>query len=359
MECSNLLEAALKKGDISQSLFQGSTQKALIVDLQRTLFELGFQKELKLSNYETDGNYSAATVKALAAFAKKNGYASDGTSVSNELCKLILQRHNFLPEMYVLWEIHTSDLRTKKYISKGTRTSISAIQTFLNTIGYGTQLNFAKYGADGLYGNSTRKAVVAYTRDHNIKSDGDWLSRPVIDLFLKDINKFYGSNWSEHAPKNLPNKKSPLVLFEGSNFQGKPCRADVTFVPALEKINDYAKQANVFIYVTSSFRTTTNVKGAIVKPATYSNHLAGHGIDMNIRFGDGEWANSKVLANYPNVPQPVNYFLSLIIDDPELRWGGNFNDKDPVHIDDHLNKDLTVWRKRYQIMQEAVQLGKV
>ncbi|WP_053002329.1 M15 family metallopeptidase [Kordia jejudonensis] len=359
MECSNLLEAALKKGDISQSLFQGSSHKELIIDLQRTLFELGFEKELNLTSYETDGDYGPATVKAVAAFAEKNTYVSDGTSVSNKLCELIVQRHNFLPEMYLLWAIHSSDLRTKKYISKGTRTSVSAIQTFLYTIGYGAELNFAKFGADGLYGNSTRKAVIKYTSDNTINSDGDWLSRPVVDLFLKDINRFYGRKWSDHAPKNLPSEASPLVLFEGSNFQGKPCRADVEFIPALEKINGYAVQANVKIYVTSSFRTTTNVNGAIVPPATYSNHLAGHGIDMNLVYGNNEWANSKVLAKYPNVPQPVKYFLSLIIDDPELRWGGKFNTKDPVHIDDHLNKDLTVWRKRYKIMQEAVQLGKV
>lgn len=359
MECSNLLEAALKKGDISQSLFQGSSKKDLIVDLQRTLFELGFQKELKLNNYEADGDYGPATVKAVASFAKKNNYSSNGTFVSNELCKLIIQRHDFLPEMYLLWSIHTSDLRTKKYISKGTRTSISAVQTFLNTIGYGTQLNFAKYGADGLYGNSTRKAVVKYTSDNNIPSDGDWLSRPVIDLFLKDINKFYGSKWNEHAPKNLPQEKSPLVYFEGSHFQGKPCRADVEFIPALEKINGYAAQANVYIYIISSFRTTTNVQGAIVKPATYSNHLAGHGIDMNIIYGNNSWANSKVLTKYPNVPAPVAQFLKLIIDDPKLRWGGNFNTKDPVHIDDHLNKDRAAWKKRYEAMQKAVQLGEV
>jgi len=79
---------------------------------------------------------------------------------------------------------------------------------------------------------------------------------------------------------------------------------------------------------------------------------------MNVIYGTNEWANSQVLTKYPNVPQPVQYFLSLIIDDPTLRWGGNFNTKDPVHIDDHLNKDHAAWKKRYQVMQEAVQLGK-
>lgn len=358
MECSNLLESALKKGNIQQSLFQGSNDKVLITDLQRTLFELGFRKELKWDNYQADGDYGKATTAAVAAFAKRNNKQSDGKSVTDTLVKLILQRHDFLPEMYVLWEIHTSDLRTKKYISKGNKMSITAIQVFLNTEGYGEQLNFKKFGADGFYGNSTRNAVIKYASDNGIQSDGDLLSRPLIDLFLKDINQYYGSKWNDLATKNLPNKKSPLVLFEGSNFSGKPCRADVQFVPSLEKINGYAKQANVFVFVTSSFRTTTNVQGAIVKPATFSNHLAGHGIDMNLQFGNGGWANSTVLAKYPNVPEPVKQFLTLIINDPKLRWGGKFNTKDPVHIDDHLNKDRAVWKKRYQAMQEAVQLGK-
>lgn len=357
MECSNLLEAALKKGDISESLFKGSSDKELITDLQRTLFELGFRKELKWDNYQADGNYGKATAAAVAAFAKKNDHPSDGKSVSNHLAELMVERHNFLPEMYILWSIHTSDLRTRKYISKGTRMSITAIQMFLNTVGYGEELNFIKYGADGLYGNSTRKAVIKYTKDNDIESDGDLLTRPLVDLFLRDINKYYGSKWSDLAEQNLPSKKSPLVLFQGSQFSGKPCRVDVEFVPALEKINEYAKQAAVFIYVTSSFRTTTNVNGAIVKPATFSNHMAGHGIDMNISYGNGQFANSKILAKYPNVPAPVKQFLSLIIDDPKLRWGGLFNTKDPVHIDDHLNKDRAVWKKRYEAMQKAVQLG--
>ncbi|WP_052752929.1 peptidoglycan-binding domain-containing protein [Kordia zhangzhouensis] len=358
MECSNLLEAALKKGNIHQSLFQGSTDKLLVTDLQRTLFELGFSKELKWDNYQADGDYGNATATAVAAFAQRNHMATDGKKVSDELAKIILQRHDFLPEMYILWDIHQSDLRTKKYISKGTRMSITAIQVLLNTLGYGEELNFKKFGADGFYGDNTRNAVKKYAADHHISSDGDLLTRPLINLLLKDIDKYYGNKWKELAAQNLPNKKSPLVLFQGSRFSGKPCRADELFVPALEKINGYAEQADVIIHVTSSFRTTTNVQGAIVKPATFSNHLAGHGIDMNIRYGNGKWANSSVLAKYPNVPEPVKYFLSLIIDDDELRWGGNFNTKDPVHIDDHLNKDRAAWKKRYQAMQEAVQLGR-
>ena len=357
MECSNLLEAALKKGNIGQSLFKGSTDKALVTDLQRVLFELGFRKELKWDSYQADGDYGKATAAAVAAFARKNSNTNSGERLSSTLTKLILQRHDFLPSMYILWSIHTSDLRSKLRISKGTPMSITAVQLLLHEMGYDAQLKFAKYGADGLYGSSTRNAVIAYARDRNISSDGDLLTRPLANAILKDVNAFYGRNWSDQATKNLPGGNSPLVLFEGSRFRGKPCRADVQFVPMLEKVNNYAAQANVFIHVTSSFRTTTNVNGAIVPPATFSNHLAGHGIDMNVVYGNGDWANSKVLTKYPNVPAPVKQFLKAIIDDPQLRWGGQFRTKDPVHIDDGLNRNMTEWRKRYEVMQKAVQLG--
>ena len=357
MECSNLIESTLKNGDISALLFKGSPEKELIIDLQRTLFELGFRKELKWDNYEADGHYGKATVAAVKSFAIKNKHQSDGTFVSNALAKLILQRHDFLPDMYTLWTIYKSDLRTRKYISRGTRMSIRAVQVLLYEMGYKSQLKFSTFGADGLYGNNTKNAIIAYANDNGIDCNGDLLNRPFVNLMIKDINKFYGRHWSDLAKKNLPDNSSPLILFEGSQFMGKPCRADIEFAPMLDKINTHAKNADVFIYITSSFRTTTNVNGAIVEPATFSNHLAGHGIDMNVIYGDNKWANSKVLAKYPDLPDPVRHFLKSIIDDPDLRWGGTFQTTDPVHIDDGLNRNLTAWKKRYEAMQRAVQLG--
>lgn len=358
MECSNLLEAELKKGDVSKTLFEGSSNKALVTDLQRTLFELGFRKELKWDHYQADGDYGKATTAAVAAFAQKNNKRSNGSSVSNTLLKSILQRHDFLPGMYILWQLHSSDLRTKKYISRGTPMSITSVQVLLHTFGYGQQLNFAKFGADGLYGSSTRKAAIAYAKDHDIESDGDLLTRPLINLMLKHINHYYGKNWGDLALNNLPGGGSPLVLFEGSRFRGNPCRADRQFLPSLKKINDYAEQADIYLHITSSFRTTTSVRGAIVQPAIFSNHLAGHGIDMNVVYGNDKWANSKALAKYPAVAGPVKQFLKSIIDDPRLRWGGKFRSKDPVHIDDGLNQDKSKWTRRYRAMQRAVQLGK-
>ena len=352
MECTSLIQNALNQGDISTRLFRGSTDKALITDLQRTLFELGFRKQLKWDKYQADGLYGGATTKALLAFAEKNDIQTDGKNVTNDIAKIMLQRHNFLPSMYLLWEIHDSDLRTKKWISKGTKMSIIAVQVLMN------QMDYGPIQEDGIYTDDLRNIIIKFAADYNVQSDGDLVSRPLANLLLSEINRYYGKNWSDLAINHLPGGSSPLVYYEGSRFRGKPCRADKLFVPMLEKVNNYALQANVFIYITSSFRTTTNVQGAIVKPATRSNHLAGHGIDMNVIYGNNQWANSSVLIQYPNVPAPVRKFLKSIIDDPDLRWGKFFPEPDPVHIDDGLNqKPGDAWEKRYELMQRAVQLG--
>jgi len=262
MECTNLIEAALKQGDINSKLFKGSTDKELVTDLQRTLFELGFRKQLKWDKYQADGNYGSATSAAVAAFAKRNNFQSDGKSVNNDLAKMMLQRHDFLPSMYLLWEIHSSDMRTRKWISKGTKMSIIAIQVLLNELGYRKAPSGDKLEEDGMFGDETRNAFIAFAKDNGIDSDGDLLTRPLINLLLKEIDKYYGKNWKDLAVNNLPSDKSPLVLYQGSRFIGKPCRADVEFVPMLDKINAYAEQAKVFIVVTSSFRTTTKIQSS-------------------------------------------------------------------------------------------------
>ena len=55
-----------------------------------------------------------------------------------------------------------------------------------------------------------------------------------------------------------------MTTFTGSNFTGTTITCDVLFVPYLEQINTYAKDNNVDIYITSSYREDANVDGAIV-----------------------------------------------------------------------------------------------
>jgi len=91
-----------------------------------------------------------------------------------------------------------------------------------------------------------------------------------------------------------------------------------------------------------------------VEPKENSNHLAGHALDMNVRTG-GQLYNSKKLkvSNFATLPPNIQTFLNAIRNDSGLRWGGDFQDEDPVHIDDNLNSDMTSWRRRYDATQNA------
>lgn len=100
--------------------------------------------------------------------------------------------------------------------------------------------------------------------------------------------------------------------------------------------------------ITSTFRTTTIIHGAIVKPAKVSNHLVGHGIDCNIYDASGHFWSHKELA------EPKDEVLEFI----QLmrmmgRWGGDFKTPDTIHFDDGLNlKDPKRWKEIYDEVQK-------
>ncbi len=130
-----------------------------------------------------------------------------------------------------------------------------------------------------------------------------------------------------------------ISIYTNSQFIGKELRADIDFFPHLDRLNKFAQDCAVQIYVTSSAREPgRTVSGAIVKPASRSNHLVGHGIDMNLQSASG-FFNSKKLkkSNFSRLPKEIRDFLNLVRGDSVLRWGGDFRKEDPVHIDDSLN----------------------
>lgn len=146
-----------------------------------------------------------------------------------------------------------------------------------------------------------------------------------------------------------------LKSFVGTQFIGKPVLADIEFFSVLEKINQLAKNHQLQIHVNHSARQQgLSVPGAIVKPASRSNHLIGHAIDMNIKSNDG-FFNSQALKNssFDQLPVNIKAFINAIRDDSELRWGGDFND--PVHIDNGLNiTNPDIWDIKFPIIQSEL-----
>lgn len=179
-------------------------------------------------------------------------------------------------------------------------------------------------------------------------------------LFMHTSAKLKTMEVDDYLPALCPWLNS-IMLYKGSNFTGpNSARIDVAFLPSIERINFLAGQHGVKIFVSgpnaASFRPEgTVVSGAIVTPSKRSNHKIGHAIDMNLIAGSTH-LNSKVLHpdNEATWPSEVKNFINAIRQDPELRWGGDFNTADPVHLDDELNiRDKDLYDQRFIATQNA------
>jgi Putative peptidoglycan binding domain/D-alanyl-D-alanine carboxypeptidase len=145
-----------------------------------------------------------------------------------------------------------------------------------------------------------------------------------------------------------------LTTFTGSQFVGRPVLVDVEFVAHLQRVNQFAAAQGLQVHVTSATRQQgVAVGGTIVPPASRSNHLVGHAIDMNPKK-DGQFFDSGALGktNFRQLPGAVKKFIKAIQDDRVMRWGGDFASEDPVHIDDGLNvKNPALWDEKFPIIQ--------
>lgn len=146
----------------------------------------------------------------------------------------------------------------------------------------------------------------------------------------------------------------PMAEFKSMEYThdalvGEPCIIDVDFKPSMDLICQYALDCDVQVYVTSSMRDLGEpIKGAIVKPASKSCHYIGHAIDMNV-VHDGILYNSKALHpdKLIDAPVRVQQFINLVRNSKSLRWGGDFSESDPVHIDDdYYRNNAEKWEEK-------------
>ena len=136
-----------------------------------------------------------------------------------------------------------------------------------------------------------------------------------------------------------------MKRFISSNFKGI-CTIDNDFEEALIRMNDIARKYNITVLVNSSYRVDAVVPGAIVTPATHSNHMIGHAIDCNLELNGILYNSVKMQADTGIVKQFINEIKAS-----GLRWGGDFGKPDPVHFDDGLNiKNMALWTAKYNEM---------
>ncbi len=140
----------------------------------------------------------------------------------------------------------------------------------------------------------------------------------------------------EQQEQEEENEEIKIITFSSDRFIGKELLFEESFLPSIQKLEQFARDSHIKIFITQSLRNPSDtLTNTVVTPSKKSNHYVGHAIDMNIKLDSGEFCNGSCIERGDY--EEVNNFLNLIRNDETLRWGGDFSDVDPVHIDDGLN----------------------
>jgi hypothetical protein len=116
-------------------------------------------------------------------------------------------------------------------------------------------------------------------------------------------------------------------------------------------MNDQAKAAKVTLNINQSFRRSdVPPSGAVVTPATKSQHLVGHAVDLNII--DGSTTNTSVMFKNNEETDAADAFVTAV-KGKDLRWGGDFHKYDPVHFDDFLDPTSEDYEMTYFFVQHC------
>src|ERR1700752_2480789 len=151
---------------------------------------------------------------------------------------------------------------------------------------------------------------------------------------------------------SFPKLEDKFKTIDNPSVKNGELVIDADFVSGLQKLDDAAAGANVTILVNQAFRVAgAPVGGAVVKPATKSQHLIGHAIDCNIQDGATLVTSAIFAAN----KQPANTraFVNAA-KAAGLRWGGDFTERDYVHFDDFVDPNGPEFEMRYFFNQRTI-----
>jgi peptidoglycan hydrolase-like protein with peptidoglycan-binding domain len=205
---------------VAGTLHKNSPARHAIVALQTLLHWLGFDQQLKWDKYGADGDYGNATVAAVADFARRNSNNAKGKRVTAVLAEKILARYDSLEELKQLAADVAKKQVEREYRMRGDdKIRISSMQTLLNDLGYGEQLNWAKWGADGDFGRSTRAALAAFALSEGLEGDGTVLTLPLAQSIVSKLGPRYGDNWHDlkHTATPAPGSLSIKSVIGSGN----------------------------------------------------------------------------------------------------------------------------------------------
>ena len=123
----------------------------------------------------------------------------------------------------------------------------------------------------------------------------------------------------------------------------------------IKDLNKHAKAKKITIKINQAFRIHgVNVTGAVVPPATKSQHLIGHAIDCNIVDG-GNWNNSAAFKNNKATENAKNLIKEM--KKSGFRWGGDFAKVDTPHFDYQISSTNIAYDVKFFLNQRVVSEG--
>ena len=205
---------------VDSVLKRGSSDSTSVRALQKALNELGFATLLGWEMDGADGRYGDRTAAAVKAFAQKNGLSGDGETVSFEIASRILDRAQTIDALRHLYSDIVNDRVEQRYcISSGYPTAVQSLQTLLYHSGFGAQLDWQRFGADGKYGANTAAAVKSFAASQQMACAEKHLTRELAQRLIDNFSFFYGPDWTHvSAPHRI---HSADLLLEQATEGGK------------------------------------------------------------------------------------------------------------------------------------------
>lgn len=191
------LKTLVEQNKVEQVLRKKSPEKGAIRTLQTALYQVGFGKELNWERFQADGDFGNSTATAVKAFASKNGIQANGEVVTPELATKLISQVETVEDLRVLKTVVDNKLFSKLKKRSPEKELVGSLQRLLKSAGFGEELKWEKFGADGDFGGSTATAVKAFASKEGISTNGEEVDESIAAKILEKFVPFLGDGWAE------------------------------------------------------------------------------------------------------------------------------------------------------------------
>lgn len=240
-------------------------------------------------------------------------------------------------------------------------------------------------GVDGDFGNGTREALrrfqwyVAHVRHRLCVPAGGGVADGVFEDYARNMAVTLTGRCDAQTAAELiawgsggARVTTPLVRVPMSRFahiarsetfttlpypdaKGDEVLVNAGFAVGLDSLDRAAAGAGVRLHLNQTYRRQdVPPTGAVVPPATRSQHLIGQAVDLNVIDGATVVTSAMFLRN-----TATQSALAVVraARNAGLRWGGDFTQKDPVHFDLRIAADHEDYAMNFFFCQHCFALG--